>query len=87
MTTLGVMAAGMAHELNNPLTAIIGIAQLLQSGTLGIEVKQDLEKLVLGPAARITLEIGPFHLFGRVKRGAALLIRSEIVDPDDMGMA
>jgi len=46
MAAIGKLVAGVAHELNNPLTAIIGIAQLLQSGTLGIEVKQDLEKLV-----------------------------------------
>jgi signal transduction histidine kinase len=46
MAAIGKLVAGVAHELNNPLTAIIGIAQLLQSGTLDSGVKQDLAKLV-----------------------------------------
>ena len=67
MAAIGKLVAGVAHELNNPLTAIIGIAQLLQSGELSEGVKQDLEKLV-GEAHRAGKIVHSLLDFSRQQR-------------------
>ena len=40
--SVGEMASGIAHEINNPLTAVIGFAQLLMDNDLPEEIKEDL---------------------------------------------
>jgi signal transduction histidine kinase len=38
---LGLMAGGMAHALNNPLTAVLGFAELIAATTAEARVKED----------------------------------------------
>ncbi len=45
MSALGRMISGVAHELNNPLTAILGYAQLLEEEGLSKQAKDFLAKL------------------------------------------
>jgi len=46
LSALGEMIAGVSHELNNPLTAVIGYSQLLQSMDLAPQVKEDLGQIL-----------------------------------------
>jgi len=42
LASVGEMASGIAHEINNPLTAVIGFAQLVRDANIPDEVKEDV---------------------------------------------
>ena len=48
MSTVGEMAAGIAHEINNPLATVIGYASLLLKRAIPSEIKKDLKVINRG---------------------------------------
>jgi PAS domain S-box-containing protein len=48
LAAVGEMAAGIAHEINNPLTSILGFSELLMEHDLPSEVKEELKIIADG---------------------------------------
>jgi signal transduction histidine kinase len=42
LASIGELASGIAHELNNPLTSVIGFSQLLMAGEVPADIREDL---------------------------------------------
>lgn len=48
MSAIGVFVSGAAHELNNPLTSVLGFAQLLADRHAEPDLRRDLERIASG---------------------------------------
>ena len=79
LTAMGQMMAGVAHELNNPLTAILGISDLLRERATDDSTRRQVE-IVLNQARRAASIIQNLLAFSRpATQGRTKLKLEEIV--------
>jgi two-component system, NtrC family, sensor histidine kinase HydH len=76
LAALGAMAAGLAHEVKNPLGAIKGAAQLLEeldvekaNGTAGTETSKEFIGIILEEVNRLDRVVGSFLDYARPHAG------------------
>jgi signal transduction histidine kinase len=68
LASVGVMSAQVAHEINNPLTTVLGYAKLLQEGKpVGHPDREALE-LIASEAERMKTIVGGLLEYARVPR-------------------
>ena len=71
LAAVGEMAAGMAHEIKNPLTSMTGSIQMLEKEVTPTKVTAKLMNIVLREADRLNGLINDFLLFARPSSGKA----------------
>jgi len=80
LASIGELSAGIAHELNNPLTGVIGLSQLLTERDLPDDIKEDL-KLVYSEAQRAADVVRNLLTFGRKHPPLKQLVNlSDVID-------
>ena len=77
MAAVGEMAAGLAHEIKNPLASLSGSIQLLQEEMHENSEQRKLMQIVLREADRLSLLVSNFLLFARPPSGAPVPIELE----------
>jgi len=73
LASVGQLAAGIAHELNNPLTAVIGFSDLLLERDLPPDVKADLQTVNQEAKRAVTIVKG-LLAFAREQRTEKSLV-------------
>jgi len=65
LSALGELAAGVAHEINNPISGVINYAQLIANYTSGESRENDLAKRIIKEGDRIATIVRELLVFAR----------------------
>jgi signal transduction histidine kinase len=69
LASVGVMSAQVAHEINNPLTTVLGYAKLLQEGKPDGHPDREALVLIASEAERMKSIVGGLLEYARAPRG------------------
>ena len=69
LATLGELSAGVAHEINNPISGVINYAQLILNKTSKGSSEEDLSKRIMKEGERIASIVSKLLLFSRKEEG------------------
>ncbi|GAB4446942.1 MAG: hypothetical protein Kow0031_29530 [Anaerolineae bacterium] len=78
LSSIGKLVAGVAHELNNPLTSIVGYTNLLQESNLHAQQKRDLQ-IIARQAERARVIVRDLLTFAR-----NIHLNRELVDVNEI---
>jgi len=67
LASVGEMASGIAHEINNPLTSVIGFSQLLMGSDIPDDIREDL-KIINNEAQRVAKIVQGLLTFARQRK-------------------
>ncbi len=67
LASIGEMAAGIAHEINNPLTTVIGFSQLLMRSDVTDDIRDDLQ-VIDSEAQRVAKIVAGLLTFARKRQ-------------------
>jgi len=79
MAAMGEMAAGLAHEIKNPLASLSGSIQLLRESGHYDSDQNKLMKIILREADRLSSLVNEFLLFAKPQQG-----RIEVLDLNEI---
>ena len=81
LASIGELSSGIAHELNNPLTSVIGFSQLLIQGNVPDNIKEDLS-IIYSEAQRAAVIVKNLLTFARKHAPVTQLSQINIVIED-----
>ena len=81
LASIGELSSGIAHELNNPLTSVIGFSQLLIQGNVPDNIKEDLG-IIYSEAQRAAVIVKNLLTFARKHAPVTQLSQINIVIED-----